>query len=312
MIVVTGAAGFIGSNLLLGLNARGVNRIIAVDDLSDGTKFRNMADADIADYLDKDQFLSLIERKALPRIEAVFHQGACSATTEWNGKFMMDVNYHYSKTLLSYCQAHSVPLIYASSASVYGMGEQGFKESRSCERPLNMYAYSKFLFDQFVRRQPLAGQVVGLRYFNVYGPRETHKANMASTAFHFNNQIEADGECRLFAAYGGYADGEQRRDFIHVEDVVAMNLWFWAHPDKSGIFNCGTGRAQAFNDIARAVIAWHGKGQLRYVPFPENLVGRYQAYTQADLTQLRAIGYDLSFLSVEEGVKRYLDWLHGR
>jgi ADP-L-glycero-D-manno-heptose 6-epimerase len=332
VIVVTGAAGFIGANLVLGLNGKGATDIIAVDDLQDGTKFRNLAESQIADYLDKDEFLGRVERGELPKIEAVFHQGACSATTEWNGRFMMDVNYRYTKTLLHWCQAKRVPFFYASSASVYGMGQHGFREDRACEKPLNMYAYSKFLLDQYVRRlgydappakaarkgkaaakrsvKPARLQVVGLRYFNVYGPREQHKGGMASTAFHFNNQIEKDGECRLFEGSDGYGPGEQRRDFIHVDDAVAMNLWFWEHPGKSGIFNCGTGRAQPFNDIAKAVIAWHGKGKLKYVPFPDNLVGRYQSYTEADPAKLRAVGYDRPFLTVEQGVKKYLDWLH--
>ena len=330
MIVVTGAAGFIGSNLVMGLNARGVTGILAVDELTDGTKFKNLAEADIADYLDKDEFLARVESGGLPKIEAIFHQGACSATTEWNGRFVMDVNYRYTKTLLHWAQAKRVPFLYASSASVYGMGKDGFREDRACEKPLNMYAYSKFLMDQYVRRlgydapvpkrrakapvkrsvKSARPQVVGLRYFNVYGPREQHKGGMASTAFHFNNQIEKDGECRLFEGSDGYGPGEQRRDFIHVDDAVAMNLWFWDHPGKSGIFNCGTGRAQPFNDIANAVVAWHGKGKVKYVPFPENLVGRYQSYTEADHAKLRAAGYDREFLTVEQGVKQYLDWLH--
>lgn len=328
MIAVTGAAGFIGSNLVKGLNALGERDILAVDDLTDGTKFRNLADAEIADYMDKDAFLALVESGKLPKVAAVFHQGACSATTEWNGKFVMDVNYRYSQQLLHWCQAKRVPYFYASSASVYGMGADGFREDRACERPLNMYAYSKFLFDQYVRRLGLdaprprrrvvkaarratavPAQVVGLRYFNVYGPREQHKGGMASTAFHFNNQIQADGACRLFSGSDGYGPGEQRRDFIHVDDVIAMNLWFWAHPSKSGIYNCGTGRAQPFNDIAHAVIDWHGRGRIEYIPFPDALKGRYQSFTEADLDKLRAAGYDRAFLTVEQGVKRYLDWL---
>jgi len=312
LIVVTGAAGFIGSNLVAGLNRRGVRDILAVDDLADGTKFRNLADLDIADYLDKDEFHALAEEDELPKLEAVFHQGACSSTTEWNGEFMMDVNYRYSKTLLHLCQERRVPYLYASSASVYGAGPK-FVEERAHERPINLYAYSKFLFDQYVRRWPdPTAPVVGLRYFNVYGPREQHKGPMASTAFHFNTQVEKDGECRLFEGSDGYASGEQRRDFVYVEDVVEMNLWFWEHPEVSGIFNAGTGRAQTFNDMANAVIAWHGKGKVRYVPFPENLVGRYQSYTQADLTRLRAAGYERPFLTVEQGVRKYLDWLHGK
>jgi ADP-L-glycero-D-manno-heptose 6-epimerase len=332
LIVVTGAAGFIGSNLVLGLNARGVSNILAVDDLTDGTKFKNLAEADIADYMDKDEFLSRVEDGSLGKVEAVFHQGACSATTEWNGRFVMDVNYRYTKTLLHWCERQRAPLLYASSASVYGMGAQGFREDRAYEKPLNMYAYSKFLMDQYVRRlgydapapkkargkaaakkrsvKPQRTQVVGLRYFNVYGPREQHKGGMASTAFHFNHQVEQEGECRLFEGSDGYGPGEQRRDFIHVDDAVAMNLWFWERPGKSGIYNCGTGRAQPFNDIARAVIAWHGKGRLKYIPFPDNLKGRYQSYTEADHAKLQAAGYDRGFLTVEQGVRQYLDWLH--
>ena len=313
MIVVTGAAGFIGSNLVAGLNRRGVTDIIAVDDLTDGTKFRNLADLEIADYLDKDEFLALVEGDDLPDgIQAVFHQGACSTTTEWNGEFMMEVNYRYSKILLGLCQQRRIPFLYASSASVYGMGPK-FAEDQGCERPINLYAYSKHLFDQYVRRiaAPQA-QIAGLRYFNVYGPREQHKGAMASTAFHFNNQVAADGECRLFEGSDGYADGEQRRDFVYVEDVVNLNLWLYDHPEISGIFNAGTGRSQSFNDVANAVIAWHGKGRIKYVPFPENLRGRYQSFTEAKLDKLRAAGYDQPFQTVEQGVKKYLDWLHGK
>jgi ADP-L-glycero-D-manno-heptose 6-epimerase len=314
VIVVTGAAGFIGSNLVLGLNAAGAGDILAVDDLQDGTKFRNLAQADIADYLDRDEFLRLVESGGLGKIDAILHQGACSTTTEWNGRLMMDVNYRYSRVLLEYCQDRGIPFIYASSAAVYGMGAAGFREERGCEDPLNVYAYSKFQFDQYVRRRWRqhggGAQVVGLRYFNVYGPREQHKGGMASTAFNFNRQIQAEGVCRLFEGSDGYGPGEQRRDFVHVDDAVAMNLWFLQHPHRSGIFNCGTGCAQPFNDVANAVIGWHGKGRVEYIPFPPNLVGRYQSFTQADLAALRAAGYDRPFLSVEQGVKRYLDWMN--
>ena len=311
-VVVTGAAGFIGSNLVHALNTRGATDILAVDDLADGTKFRNLASAEIGDYMDKDEFLARVIEDELPKVTAVFHQGACSTTTEWDGKFMMDVNYRYSKTLLHWCQRKNIPYIYASSASVYGMGKQGFREDRACEKPLNMYAYSKFLFDQYVRRQKISSQVVGLRYFNVYGPREQHKGGMASTAFHFNNQLKADGECRLFEGSDDFGAGEQKRDFVHVDDVVAMNLWFLDHPRVSGIFNAGTGRAQTFNDVANAVIKWHGQGRIRYIPFPEKLKGAYQSFTQADLAKLRKAGYRGEFLTVEQGAKRYLDWLNAQ
>ncbi len=311
MIIVTGGAGFIGSNIVKGLNERGIDDILVVDDLEDGTKFRNLADLEIADYLDKEGFRERIRsNQGWDEVRAVFHEGACSTTTEWNGRFMMDNNYEFSKELLHWCLERSVPFIYASSASVYGMGPK-FIEAREHERPLNVYAYSKFLFDQYVRRLlPRArSQIVGFRYFNVYGPREQHKGSMASVAFHFHNQLREEGRCRLFEGCDGYDDGEQRRDFVYVGDCVAVNLWFMEHPEASGIFNLGTGRSQTFNDMADAVIAWHGRGEKEYVPFPAHLEGRYQSFTEADLTQLRGTGCDLPFLSVEEGVRCYLDWL---
>lgn len=313
MIVVTGGAGFIGSNIVKALNERGRRDILVVDDLTDGTKFTNIADCEIADYWDKDKFLSYIkdDKPFNFRLEVVFHEGACSATTEWNGRFMMDVNYDYSKALLHYCLDHSIPYIYASSASVYGAGPK-FKEEREFEQPLNVYGYSKFLFDQYVRRLlPSAkSQVVGLRYFNVYGPREQHKGSMASVAFHLNQQLKADDKIKLFEGSDGYGNGEQRRDFIYVGDVAAVNLWLWQNAQVSGVFNLGTGRSQSFNDVAKAVIHWHGRGTLHYIPFPEHLRGRYQSFTEADMTALRAAGYDKAFMSVEEGVKAYLDWLN--
>ncbi len=311
MIIVTGGAGFIGANLVEALNRRGRTDILVVDNLENGVKCLNLADLEIADYLDKRDFLERVRAGDLPAPEAVFHQGACSATTEWNGRYVMDNNFEYSKVLLHWCEAHGAPFIYASSASVYGAGPN-FTEGRENERPLNAYAYSKFLFDQYVRRRlPEARtQIVGLRYFNVYGPREGHKGSMASVAYHFNQQLKEGDEVRLFEGSDGYGPGEQRRDFVYVGDVVDINLWFWDHLGVSGIFNAGTGRAQTFNDVARAVIAWHGRGRIRYIPFPDHLKGRYQSYTQADLTALRAAGYDRPFKTVEEGVRAYLDWLN--
>lgn len=312
MIVVTGGAGFIGSNIVQGLNARGYDDVLVVDDLTDGTKFRNLASCNIRDYLDKDDFLAVIERGDgfdAP-LEAIFHQGACSSTTEWDGRFMMKVNYEYTKTLFDYCQKRGIPFIYASSASVYGAGPT-YIEDPCFEKPLNVYGYSKYLFDQYLRRHldRLNAQVVGLRYFNVYGPNEQHKGSMASVAYHFYHQVREHGRVRLFEGSDGYGPGEQRRDFIHVDDVVAINLWFLDHPEQSGIFNAGTGSARTFNDVARGVIAWHGSGEIEYVPFPEQLVGRYQSFTEADLNLLRGTGYDRPFISVEDGVKRYMEVL---
>jgi ADP-L-glycero-D-manno-heptose 6-epimerase len=314
MYIVTGGAGFIGSNMVKALNARGISDILVVDDLKDGTKFVNLADCDIVDYLDRNEFLRrVIEGRDFGRVEAVIHEGACSATTEWDGEFVMNNNFEYSKTLLLWCQSMESPFIYASSASVYGMGPV-FSEAREHERPLNMYAFSKFQFDQYLRRyqSALTSQVAGLRYFNVYGPREQHKGSMASVAYHFHQQILSEGSVRLFAGTDGYADGEQLRDFIHVDDAVAVKLWLLDNPHVSGIFNVGTGRAQSFNDVARAVIAHHGRGEIEYIAFPEHLKGRYQSYTQADIGRLRQVGYDRAFMSVEEGVPKYLTWLEQR
>jgi ADP-L-glycero-D-manno-heptose 6-epimerase len=310
MIVVTGGAGFIGSNLVRALNAEGHDRIVVVDDLTDGTKFRNLADSVIADYLDKDDFLARVKAGTAPVPRAVFHLGACSATTEWNGRFMMETNYEYSKVLLHWCLERRVPFLYASSASVYGNGPH-FRESPECERPLNVYAYSKFLFDMYVRRllPEARSQVVGFRYFNVYGPREDHKGSMASVAFHFDRQLRETGQVRLFEGSDGYGNGEQRRDFIHVADAVAVNLWFWTRGAASGIYNLGTGRSQTFNDVAQAVIGWHGRGHIEYIPFPEHLRGRYQSFTEADMSAVRAAGYEAPFRSVEQGVAEYMQWL---
>lgn len=313
MIIVTGGAGFIGSNLVKALNASGERDIVVVDDLTDGTKFVNLADCIIRDYIDMKNFLVRLNSPGFGKVDAVFHQGACSDTTEWDGEFMMRNNYEFSKLLLEFCLNSDVPFLYASSASVYGAGPV-FEESPENEKPLNLYAYSKCLFDRYVRRilPDVSSQVVGLRYFNVYGPREQHKKHMASVAYHLNNQLLDSGTVRLFEGSDGYSDGEQRRDFVYVDDVASVNLWMWQHPDLSGVFNLGTGRSQTFNDVARAVLDHHGRGQIKYIPFPEHLVGRYQSFTEADVSALRRAGYTEPFATVEEGVDRYLSQLNAR
>ena len=320
--VVTGAAGFIGSNLVKALNDRGITDILAVDDLTNGAKFANLADCDIAEYLDKDEFIERLENGDFDgQLSAVLHQGACSDTTEMNGRLMMDANYRYSRRLLDWCISDEVHLIYASSAAIYGANRE-FHETRECEAPLNIYGYSKFLFDQLVRRryEERTAQIVGLRYFNVYGEREAHKGRMASVAHHFFHQYRGADHVRLFTGSGGYGDGEQRRDFVSVEDCVNVNLFFLANPGRSGIFNVGTGAAQSFNDVAVATVnacrkargespltlaAMRERNIIQYIPFPEDLKGRYQSYTQADISALRDAGYDEPFLTVEEGVARY-------
>ncbi|XKE45564.1 ADP-glyceromanno-heptose 6-epimerase [Halomonas organivorans] len=318
MIVVTGGAGFIGSNLVKALNERGRDDVLVVDDLSDGTKFVNLADCTLGDYLDKDDFLARIraalngEDPHLPPIEAIFHQGACSDTTEWDGRFMLHNNFEYSKELLHYCQREGIPFLYASSAATYG-GSEVFREEPEHEKPLNVYGYSKLLFDQYVRARhdEFESQVVGFRYFNVYGPREQHKGKMASVAYHHHTQVSAGENLRLFGAWDGYEAGMQSRDFVYVGDVVDVNLWFLDHPEASGIFNLGTGRAEPFKAIGEAVIDYYGQGRIDYIDFPEELKGRYQSYTRADITRLREAGYDREFRTVAEGVRAYLGWLNG-
>ena len=320
--VVTGAAGLIGSNLVRALNDRGVTEILAVDNLHSSDKFVNLVDCHIEDYIDKEDFIDMVREGALEgAVEAVLHQGACSDTTERDGRYMMRNNYEYSKALLQFCTDAAVPFIYASSAAVYG-ARRSFRENPESEAPLNVYGYSKLLFDQYVRRHAAerSAQVVGLRYFNVYGNREQHKARMSSVAFHFYNQYRANGSVRLFEGTDGYADGDQRRDFISVDDIVRVNLFFLDHPDASGIFNVGTGAAQSFNDVAVAVVntcrlsagesrltleEMRAGGIIRYIPFPGDLEGKYQSYTQADISALRGAGYAAPFLSVEQGVADY-------
>ncbi len=314
MIIVTGGAGFIGSYMVKLLNQQGISDIMVVDELNDNAeqKFFNIIDRDTKDYMDKDDFLQQVIAHGLPKgTTHVIHMGACSSTTEWDGQFIMRNNFEYSKILFHACENANASFIYASSASVYGMGPV-FKEARQYEKPLNMYAYSKFQFDQYLRSiwDQIKIQVVGLRYFNVYGPGEQHKGDMASVAYKLNSQIPQTGVCKLFEGTDGYGNGGQLRDFVYVDDVCQVKWWLINNPQVSGIFNCGTGKAQSFKDVAEAVIKWHGKGKIEYIPFPKHLEGRYQSYTEADISALRAAGYERPFKTVEEGVKAYMDWLN--
>ena len=327
--VVTGAAGFIGSNIIQALNSRGITEIIAVDNLTKADKFKNLVDCEIADYIDKLDFMKLLHNNSLDgAVTAVLHEGACSDTMEIDGRYMMENNYRYSMDVLDFCQENQASFLYASSASVYGSGTV-FSERREHEAPLNVYGYSKFLFDQAVRRiwEDRTSQIVGFRYFNVYGQREQHKGRMASVAYHFFNQYMTTGKVKLFEGCAGYGNGEQSRDFVSIEDVVKVNMWFLDNPDSSGIFNLGTGRSQPFNDVAIAVInqcrqhqgeaaldlcALQQQGLIEYIDFPEALKGKYQSFTQADISALRAVGYAHDMLSVADGTARYVDILNAQ
>jgi ADP-L-glycero-D-manno-heptose 6-epimerase len=324
-IIVTGAAGFIGSNIVRGLNARGITDVIAVDNLKRAEKFHNLIDLQISEYIDKTAFYEAFASGRYGHVDAVFHEGACSDTMQHDGRYMLDNNYAASKTLLDTCMARGTRLFYASSAATYG-GSSSFIEQPRFERPLNVYGYSKLLFDQVVRRALPSGrsQIAGFRYFNVYGPGEQHKGRMASVAYHHFNQYRANGKVQLFGSYGGYGPGQQMRDFVFIDDLVAVNLWFFDHSHQSGVFNLGCGRAQPFNDVAQTVInamrASHGLDALRleqmvadrlieYIEFPQALSGKYQCFTEANLDNLRATGCDHAFADVAKGVHAYVEWL---
>ena len=333
MIIVTGGAGFIGSNLVHELNRMGFADILVVDDLTQaanesGPKFLNLQGASFSDYMDLREFRQAINAGRLPKkIRAILHQGACSNTLEDDGRYMMDNNFTYSKELLHFALEHRIPFVYASTAAVYGLSET-FKEEPDNERPLNVYGFSKLVFDNYLRRllPGIKSTVVGLRYFNVYGPREQHKGRMASVIHHFTKQLKQTGTIKMFEGSGGYGNGEQRRDFVFVKDLAQINMHFAGllpdervgsrpglsprpHSDAAlspvqAIVNAGTGQSRTFKDVARALMAVHGEGTIEYIPFPGDLKNRYQHFTQADVAGLRAAGYRAPFTSLEDGVKQ--------
>lgn len=308
MYIVTGGAGFIGSNIVKGLNDAGATDILVVDNMQNSAKFLNLTDLQLADYMGKEDFAEALKNNKIDRnIEAIFHQGACSDTMEYDGHYMMNNNYDASKRLFHFALQHRIPFVYASSASVYGSSTV-FKEDPAFESPLNIYGYSKLLFDRYVQRfmAKITSTVVGLRYFNVYGPREQHKGRMASMVHQIHHQLLASGKVTLFQGSGGYGDGEQRRDFVSVHDVVSVNLHFAGGPVHIGTFNVGTGKCRSFNDIARTFIDRMGRGEIEYRPIPDSLSDKYQSFTEADITRLRQAGYDKEMTSLEEGIDAYL------
>ena len=321
MILVTGGAGFIGSNLVRQLNHQGERNILVVDDLTEGKKSKNLFDCVISDYEDKDEFIALLKSGKYDQIRTVFHLGACSDTTEWDGRYMMRDNFRFSRELYQHCGKRDIPFIYASSAAVYGAPSpkasldlaELFDEIEANERPLNMYGYSKLAFDQYVRAnaQERTNLVVGLRYFNIFGPGEAHKKSMASVVYNFNKQITSTGVIRVFRGSHGYPDGGHERDFVHVSDAINMTLWASKlAASGSSIYNCGSGVARTFNELALLVIDFHGKGKIDYIDFPEGLADSYQPCTKASMKRSKNIGYSNEFKTLETGVEEYLTWLN--
>jgi len=314
MYIVTGGMGFIGSNIVKKLNSDGIDDILVVDDAGENDKFRNLSTLRISDYMDRDEFRYCLENGLFDvKAEAVFHEGACAVTTERDAAYMLDNNFTFSKLLFEYSVGRKIPFIYASSAAVYGNGSS-FAELPKNEAPINIYGYSKLLFDQYVRKNLHRSEstVAGLRYFNVFGPGEFHKGAMASMVYQCYMQLKTNGEIRLFEGTGGFGNGEQRRDFVFVEDVVKVNLYLASTGNIKGIFNVGTGNSRSFNDIAQKWISLMGRGKISYIPVPENIGDRYQSFTEADISSLSRAGYSAGFESLETSIEKYCDFLENR
>ncbi|MEA3489824.1 MAG: ADP-glyceromanno-heptose 6-epimerase [Candidatus Omnitrophota bacterium] len=314
MIILTGGAGFIGSCFLRKLNEEGIDDVIVVDHLDDSGKWRNLAGKRFRDYVQKDDFLRMVDNDKLPRPEFVVHMGACSSTTLTDAGYFIKNNYEYSKVLAEWAMNRKVPFLYASSAATYGDGGSGYSDSDENTRrlrPLNMYGYSKHLFDLWILNNGFSDKVTGLKFFNVFGPNEYHKGEMMSVICKAFSRVRDEGKIRLFKSYrDDYADGEQKRDFIYVKDAVNVMYDLFRDPARTGIFNLGTGQARSWNDLARAMFAALGKDpDIEYIEMPESLREKYQYFTQADMTKLMEAGCDLEFRTLEESVKDYVGYL---
>ena len=313
--IVTGAAGFIGSNLVAALNARGDSDILAVDELGTDEKWKNLVGLEFQDYWEKDDFLFALRNDSLGKVDTVFHLGANSSTTEKNASHLVENNYRFTRELCEWCMHHDVRFIYASSAATYGDGSLGYSDSDDVTptlQPLNMYGYSKQMFDLWAMRHGLFDRIVGLKYFNVYGPREDHKGDMRSVINKAYHQIRESGEVKLFKSYKPeYKDGEQVRDFVYVKDAVAATLFFYERSDIGGLFNCGTGKARTWNDLVKATFRAMGlEPKITYIDMPEALRAKYQYRTEADISKLRDAGCEDPFTSLEDGVADYVkNWL---
>ncbi len=312
-IIVTGGAGFIGRNLVAELNRRGREAILVVDSLGVDEKWRNLVGLRYEDYMDKALFREAMwQQGLLDEVAVVFHLGACSSTTETDANYLVDNNYAYSREVCTWCLERGVRFIYASSAATYGDGSLGYSDSDDVTpmlEPLNMYGYSKQMFDLWALQNGLFDGIVGLKYFNVYGPHEDHKSDMRSVINKAYSQILDMGEIQLFESHRPeYGDGEQKRDFMWVNDAVEQTLWFLDRPDVSGLFNCGSGTARTWNDLARAMfVAMNRKAAIRYIGMPGNLAGKYQYFTEADMRKVRAVGYTAAPTSLEEGIRQYIE-----
>src|SRR3989339_1245440 len=312
MIVVTGGAGFIGSAIVWKLNKLGQDKIIIVDELGKDEKWKNLNGLKYSDFYHKDDFMGLVLQRGLPfKATAILHLGACSSTTEKDADFLIDNNYHYSQELAKYCLENGVRFIYASSAATYGDGSNGYNDdenSLSELRPLNMYGYSKYLFDSWIKRNSLLDKVVGLKYFNVYGPNEYHKGEMRSVVHKAFEQVRDFGKVRLFKSYKSeYKDGEQKRDFIYVKDAVDMTLYFLDNKNKNGLYNVGTGKARTWNDLVAALFKAINKPlNIEYIELPSHLLDKYQYYTEAKIDKILREGYSKPLTSLEDGIIDYV------